>query len=88
MTKALWWIKYTGYGWCHTISNAMVVAAALLYGKGDYGKSVCMAVEIGFDTDCNSATVGSVLSMANGIQSIPEYWTSQSRTPCIRLFLA
>ena len=67
--------EYTDHGWCHTISNAMIVTAALLYGNGDCGKSICMAVETGFDTDCNGATVGSIIGMAKGIDNIPEYWT-------------
>ena len=71
--------EYTTHGWCHTISNAMIVAAALLYGKGDYGRSICMAVETGFDTDCNGATVGSVLGMIHGIDSLDDYWTSPIR---------
>lgn len=66
--------EHTGYGWCHTISNAMIVAASLLYGNGDLSKSICMAVETGFDTDCNGATVGSILGMRNGIDGIGEVW--------------
>ena len=67
--------EYSAHGWCHTISNAMIVAASLLYGGGNYGKSICMAVETGFDTDCNGATVGSVLGAAFGIDAIDECWT-------------
>ena len=66
--------EHTDHGWCHTISNAMIVTAALLYGNGDFGKSICFAVEMAFDTDCNGATVGSVLGMRNTCDGIDEYW--------------
>ena len=70
------WDEHVGHDWCHTISNAEIVAASLLYGRGDYGKSICMAVQTGFDTDCNGATVGSVLGMRNGIGLIGDEWTA------------
>ena len=66
--------EHTGYGWCHTISNALIVCASMLYTGGIYGKAVCRAVQSGFDTDCNAATVGSILGMRSGIDCIDEYW--------------
>ncbi len=67
--------EHTGHGWCHTISNAMIVTAALLYGEGDYGKTVGLAVQTGYDTDCNGATAGSVFGMLHGAGSIGPEWT-------------
>ena len=66
--------EHTDHGWCHVISNAMIVVAALLYGEGDFGKSIGTAVSFAFDTDCNGATVGSVLGMRGGIDCIDDCW--------------
>ena len=32
------------------------------------------SVETGFDTDCNGATVGSLVGMAQGIGAVPDDW--------------
>ena len=71
------WDENTGHGWCHTISNAMIVAVALLWGEKDFGKTICMAVQACFDTDCNGATAGSVLGGLIGHSGIPDAWASQ-----------
>ncbi|MBQ9748269.1 MAG: ADP-ribosylglycohydrolase family protein [Clostridia bacterium] len=68
--------EHNPYVWCHSIPNTLIVTAALLYGGGDFGASICMAVETGFDTDCNGATVGSVLGMLCGYDAIDPAWVT------------
>ena len=60
--------------WCHTISNAMICTIALLWGKCDFEKTIGIAVCAGFDTDCNAATVGSVIGMMLGADKMPSQW--------------
>lgn len=62
--------------WCHTISNAMIVCVGLLFGDGDFEKSITIAVQGALDTDCNGATVGSIVGMMLGAKALPEKWVS------------
>jgi ADP-ribosylglycohydrolase len=62
------------HDWCHTVPNAMIVCIGLLYGDLDFGKSIGIAVMAGFDTDCNGATVGSILGMVLGADTLPTSW--------------
>ncbi len=65
-----------GENWIHTIPNACLVALGLLHGAGDFSVSVGTAVTCGWDTDCNGATVGSVLGVMLGAENIPAHWTA------------
>lgn len=56
----------------HTIPNAAIVAASLLWGEGDYTNSVTRAVTCGLDTDCNGATVGSIIGVMRGYSGLEE----------------
>lgn len=42
--------------WCHTVSNAAIVAMGLLWGKKDFTYTMELCLTMGFDTDCNCAT--------------------------------
>ncbi|MGC5170101.1 ADP-ribosylglycohydrolase family protein [Microbacterium sp. DT81.1] len=64
-----------GYHPAHTINNAAVVVAALLVGGGDFHRAVTFAVMAGWDTDCNGATVGSIMGALLGARRIPAAWT-------------
>ncbi|MBK9104299.1 MAG: ADP-ribosylglycohydrolase family protein [Saprospiraceae bacterium] len=54
--------------------NSAYVAIGLLYGDGDFTKSVDIAARCGQDADCNPATVGGVLGVMLGYDKIPAFW--------------
>lgn len=62
------------HDWCHVITNAAVVTISVLYSDNDFSKALNIAIESGYDTDCNGATVGSVMGLMAGEQGIPESW--------------
>ncbi len=69
------WNETRPHHWCHTISNAQIVAMGLLYGEGDYERAITRTVLACFDTDCNGATVGSIMGMMLGAKALPVKWT-------------
>jgi hypothetical protein len=50
----------------HTINNALICVMSLFYGNMDTRLSTTIAVMAGLDTDCNGATVGSIVGAAAG----------------------
>ena len=61
-------------GWFQAPANVAFVIIGLLYGKGDFSQTLCLAVNCGDDTDCTAATVGSILGIINGRSGIPVKW--------------
>lgn len=57
-----------------TPSNIGIIIIGWLYGKGDFGKSICIANNCGEDTDCTAATLGAILGILGGINGIPANW--------------
>jgi ADP-ribosylglycohydrolase len=66
--------RYGQYHPVHTINNAAIVVAALLWGEGDFASTVTYAVTAGLDTDCNGATAGSVVGLMLGARNLPREW--------------
>lgn len=61
-------------GMVHIIPNAAIVVLSLLYGGGDFSKSVTTAVMCGWDTDCNAGNVGTIMGVSAGLGGIDSMW--------------
>jgi ADP-ribosylglycohydrolase len=70
-------------------SNIGMILIGLLYGKGDFGASICTAVNCGEDTDCTGATLGSLFGILHGTTGIPGKWIApignKIKTACLNL---
>ena len=63
-----------GTGWFEAPSNVAYAVLGLLYGEGDFKKSMIAAVNCGDDTDCTAATVGALLGIMGGTAALPADW--------------
>ena len=56
--------------------NGAYIALGMLYGKGDFSKTLEITARSGQDSDCNPASGAGVLGVMIGYQAIPEEWKS------------
>ena len=56
--------------------NGAYIALGLLYGEGDFAKTLEISTRAGQDSDCNPSSAAGVLGVALGYEAIPDEWTS------------
>ncbi|HPP12316.1 MAG TPA: ADP-ribosylglycohydrolase family protein, partial [bacterium] len=65
---------FSGMSAAHALNNAAVTVASLVYGGGDFSRTIALAVMAGLDTDCNGATAGSLAGAMLGASRLPSRW--------------
>ena len=65
-----------GTGWFEAPSNVAYAVLGLLYGEGDFKRSMLTAINCGDDTDCTAATVGATMGLLYGTAGIPADWSA------------
>lgn len=64
--------KYKKYNWIHSYPNACCEVIALMYGMGDYEKTLNIITMCGLDADCNAGMIMPVLGIQKGMCIIPQ----------------
>ena len=54
--------------------NSAYIIMGLLYGQGDFYKTIDVSTRCGKDSDCNPASSGGILGVILGYDGIPDYW--------------
>ena len=70
-------------------SNVGIIILGLLYGEGDFARSICLATDCGEDTDCTAGTLAALLGIVLGKKKLPEKWvkgcSDEISTWCLRI---
>lgn len=61
------------------VVNSAYVAIGLLYGAGDFIKTMEIATRCGQDSDCNPATAVGILATAKGFSAMPQEWKDAAK---------
>lgn len=56
--------------------NGAFVVLGLLYGNGDFDKTIEISTRAGQDSDCNPSSAAGILGVIKGYDAIPEKWKS------------
>ena len=75
--KAIIIEKFYHNNFTDCVMNLAFAVYALLWGRGDFMKTVLYAINCGRDTDCTAATCGSFLGICYGSKVIPEEMLQQ-----------
>ena len=54
--------------------NIAIAIMGLLYGEGDFGKSMLLAVNCGEDADCSAGSLAATLGIILGNSNLPDKW--------------
>lgn len=66
--------KYDSTNFTDAPLNIAFTVVGLLYGN-DFGDAMLKTVNLGYDTDCTVATLGSILGIIHGTAGIPSSWS-------------
>ncbi len=61
------------------VINSAYIIIGLLYGEGDFYKTMDISMRCGQDSDCNPASSGGILGAVIGYDKIPEFWMKNLR---------
>jgi len=58
-------------------TNGAYIAIGLLYGQGDFEKTVNISTQCGQDSDCNPSSAAGILGVILGYDQLPKDWTQE-----------